>query len=318
MGHFLNPEVFLLAVAFDLLIGDPKWLIHPTQMMGYLIAGLEKLLRRFTSTPARELWAGGLLVGIVVLAVYLVTLVFVWFSHRLNYWLDVVVSAWLLSTTFAIKGLAQAGLDIFRVLQSGDLLTARKNLSYIVGRDTEHLSSTEVVRATVETVAENIVDGVISPLFYAILGGIPFAFVYRAINTMDSMLGYKNERYLYFGRVAARADDVTNYIPARVTAGLLLLAAKICGLNWRKALYHLKTDAKKHPSPNSGLPEAAVAGALGVSLGGLNFYGGIPSPRAILGEAIYELKPKHILEVVRLLYCTSALGILLGLAILLL
>ncbi|WP_227766487.1 adenosylcobinamide-phosphate synthase CbiB [Zhaonella formicivorans] len=317
MGHFLNPEVFLLAVAFDLLIGDPKWLIHPTQIMGYLIAGLEKQLRRFTSTATQELWAGGLLVGIVVLSVYLAAFLLVWFSHRLNYWLGMVVSAWLLSTTIAIKGLAQAGLDIFRVLQSGDLLTARKNLSYIVGRDTEHLSTAEVVRATVETVAENIVDGVISPLFYAILGGTPLAFVYRAINTMDSMLGYKNERYLYFGRVAARVDDAANYIPARVTAGLLLLAAKICGLNWRKGLHHLKSDANKHPSPNSGLPEAAVAGALGVALGGLNFYGGIPSPRAVMGEAIYELEPKHILEVVRLLYCTSALGILFGLATLL-
>lgn len=311
--HFLSPEIFLLAVVFDLIIGDPRWLIHPAQIIGALISYLEKQLRRISSTPKGELWSGGILVVIVVAVVYGVILAILWLSFKVNYWVGVVIAAWLLSTTFAIKGLAQAGLEILEVMQSGDLPLARKKLSYIVGRDTENLPPAEIVRGTVETIAENIVDGITSPLFYAVLGGVPMAMVYRAINTMDSMLGYKNERYLYFGRAAARLDDLANYVPARITALLLLVASMLCKLDWRRGYHHLRKDAKKHPSPNSGFAEATVAGALGVALGGLNYYNGVPQYRAVMGEATCSLEPKHILLTVKLLYCTSALAVIIGL-----
>lgn len=309
----LTPEIFLLAIVFDLIIGDPKWLIHPAQIIGALITWLEKRLRGITSTPKGELLSGGLLVVIVVAVTYGVTLAILWLSFRLSYWVGMIAAAWLLSTTFAIKGLAQAGLEIQEVMLSGNLPLARKKLSYIVGRDTENLPPAEIVRGTVETIAENIVDGIISPLFYAVLGGVPLAMAYRAINTMDSMLGYKNEKYLFFGRAAARLDDIANYLPARITALLLLIASMLCKLDWRKGYYYLRRDAKKHPSPNSGYAEATVAGALGVALGGLNYYNGVPQYRAVMGEATCPLEPKHILLTVKLLYCTSALAVIIGL-----
>lgn len=316
MSHFSSPEIFLLAVVLDLIIGDPRWLLHPTQIIGALISWLENRLRPHSS-PRGELWAGGILVVIVVVVTYGVTLAILGLSFKLNYWLGVIVAAWLLSTTIAIKGLAQAGLEIYQVLVNGDLPLAREKLSYIVGRDTKNLPSAEIVRGTVETMAENIVDGIISPLFYAILGGVPLAMVYRAINTMDSMLGYKNEKYLYFGRAAARLDDLANYLPARITGSLLLIASITCKLNWRKAYYHLRKDAKKHPSPNSGYAEAPVAGALGVALGGVNYYNGVPQHRAIMGEALSTLEPKHILLTIKLIYTSSILAVILGLIILL-
>ncbi|MDS1029027.1 adenosylcobinamide-phosphate synthase CbiB [Bacillota bacterium LX-D] len=318
MQYFLSSEIFLLAVAFDLLIGDPLWLTHPTQIFGYVITFLENILRRRPeNSPKREILLGSVLVALVIIFAYAVSFLILWLCFKINYWVGVIASGWLLSTTIAIKGLAKAGHDIFLLLQKGDIQLARQKVGYIVGRDTDQLSIADIVRATVETVAENIVDGIISPLFYALIGGVPLALAYRAINTMDSMLGYKNEKYLYFGRAAALVDDVANYIPARITAGLLLLASVLCKLNWRSAWKYLREDAKKHPSPNSGLPEATVAGALGISLGGLNYYGGIASNRAIMGEDIVEKKPLHIITTIRLMYCTCALGIALGLVCLL-
>lgn len=312
MFILIDIKVLLIAIGFDLVLGDPRWLIHPTQVMGLLIEKLESGLRKLAKTRQAEFAAGGMLVTIVVLSTYAASFLILWVCFKVHLWLGMLVAGWLMSTTIAIKGLAQAGLEIFHVLHKNDLLSARQKLKFIVGRDTDNLNRQEIVRATVETVAENIVDGIISPLCYAVLGGVPLALTYRAINTMDSMLGYKNDRYLYFGRAAARLDDVANYLPARITGLLLVLAAAICRLNWRKGLHCVITDAKKHPSPNSGIPEAAVAGFLGVSLGGVNYYGGIPSPRAVMGESIVELQPDHILATVRILYCTSALAVLLG------
>lgn len=185
---------------------------------------------------------------------------------------------------------------------------ARIKVGQIVGRDTKHLDSPEVTRATVETIAENTVDGIISPLFFFALGGLPLAVVYRAANTLDSMIGYKNDRYLYFGRVAARVDDVLNYIPARLTGLLLIAVAAILGYDAKQAWAIMRRDAKKHPSPNGGYAEATVAGALGIRLGGHNRYFGKDTFREYMGDAGRELEPIHIKQTIRLMYGSSLLA----------
>jgi adenosylcobinamide-phosphate synthase len=186
---------------------------------------------------------------------------------------------------------------------------ARYKVGWIVGRDTASLTTAEVTRATVETVAENIVDGIISPLFYAVIGGVPLACLYRAVNTMDSMVGYKNEKYRDFGMAAARVDDVFNYIPARITGLLIVLSAALLRHNADGALQTIRRDASKHPSPNSGFSEAGVAGALGVRLGGLNYYGGVASLRAYMGEEKKELNPIHIEQTIHIMYLVTTLFI---------
>ena len=202
---------------------------------------------------------------------------------------------WLISTTIAVKGLESAGKEIYGYLKNGDIQGARKALSMVVGRDTDRLDEKEVSRGAVETVAENIVDAIISPLFYAALGGAPLAMAYRAANTLDSMVGYKNEKYRHLGWASARFDDIANFIPARLTALLLVAVTWVFRLNGKGAIKAILQDAKKHPSPNSGFTEAGVAGALGIQLGGLNYYQGIPSHRATMGIPVRPLTATDIL-----------------------
>ncbi|MGB9859050.1 MAG: adenosylcobinamide-phosphate synthase CbiB [Moorellaceae bacterium] len=299
----LAPElqVFLLALLLDLVIGDPRWLLHPTQVMGLGITALEKKLRPWAVTVRRQYWAGLIIEAIIVGLSWAVTKVLIVLVRGWSPLLTVVLSAWLLSTTIAARGLAGAAWEIASALQKGDLAAARRQVALIVGRDTEKMDESEIARATVESVAENTSDAVIAPLFYSLIGGVPLAMAYRAINTLDSMLGYKNERYLYFGRVAARVDDWANFIPARVTAILLCLAAFFWnGRGW-EAWRIVRRYGRRHPSPNSGYPEAAMAGALGVRLGGLNFYQGIPEERPIIGEGERSLRAQHITRAVGLM-----------------
>lgn len=290
--------ILLLALFFDFIVGDPRWLLHPTQIMGTGISWLEKCFYR-TNSFSYQLLSGAFIVIIIVVASWLIT----WGLLRIVeglYWLKIILAGWLLSTTIAPRGLALAGLSIYKTLAAGDLATARRLTGSIVGRDTDSLNEQEVIRATVETVAENTADGVIAPLLYFYLGGVPLAMVYRAINTLDSMLGYKNERYLYFGRAAARLDDLANLLPGRLSGLALCIAAIPLGKGLQ-AWSIMWRDAGKHPSPNSGYPEAAVAGALGVQLGGVNYYQGKPSQRALLGEAVVRLQRQHILQAVYLM-----------------
>jgi len=216
--------------------------------------------------------------------------------------LAVLVGGFLLWSTIAARSLEREARRIFSFLQAGDLPGARKQVGMIVGRDTENLNEGEITRATIETVAENISDGLIAPLFYFVIGGVPLACAYRVINTFDSMVGYQSERYKDFGWFAARLDDVANYLPSRLTAILLLLGAAFLGYDWRRALRITWRDRKQHPSPNSGYPEAAVAGALGIRLGGTNYYQGVPSKRPYLGEPLCALEKGHIVATIKLLY----------------
>lgn len=206
-----------------------------------------------------------------------------------------------------LKGLKDAGMAVYVELQKGDLPAARKALGMIVGRDTTSLDAPEIVRGTVETVAENIVDAIISPLFYALIGGAPLAMAYRAVNTLDSMVGYKNDKYRDLGWASARLDDVANFIPARITALLLALCAGMLRLDWRSCLQMVKRDAHLHPSPNSGYPESAVAGALGIRLGGENVYHGVASFRAYMGDPVRTMEPNDIIQTSRMMMLCSSI-----------
>ncbi|MGD0153513.1 MAG: adenosylcobinamide-phosphate synthase CbiB [Thermacetogeniaceae bacterium] len=321
--------VLFLAVLLDILIGDPRVAWHPVALIGRLIAAWEGLLYPRTGTPAaqhrdaRLVWRGFVLVLGTVLPVWLLVYLCLTWLHRLQLppgyprlwaYVYLVVSTLFLWSTVSIRSLGRAAGEILDLLRRGDLIAARRQLGYIVGRDTERLDTAEITRATVETVAENISDGVIAPLFYFLLGGPALACAYRAINTLDSMVGYRNERYRDFGMVAARLDDVANWLPARLTALLLVGSALLLGLDWRRSWRLAWRDGPKHPSPNSGYPEAAVAGALGVQLGGLNYYQGVPSLRARLGDPQQSLEPAHIRVTIRLLYGAAALFLALSAA----
>ncbi|MBE9536740.1 MAG: cobalamin biosynthesis protein CobD, partial [Proteobacteria bacterium] len=210
-------------------------------------------------------------------------------------------------STLSCRGLAKAAKAVLVPLEKGDMASAREALSHIVGRQTSKLEEEEIVRATVETVAENTSDGVIAPLFYLFLGGVPLAMAYKAINTLDSMLGYKNDRYKDFGWASARLDDFANFIPARLTALLMVAVAFILKMDWRQAWRIMARDNSNHPSPNAGWPEAATAGALGVQLGGENSYPGRVEQRPYIGDAKNKLNPDAISACLRIMYFTSTL-----------
>ncbi len=307
----------IFAFLIDTVIGDPRSRFHPVVLMGNLISFLESFFYRAEDSDGKKMLSGSILVAIVLLISYDAACGVLYFSYMADSrWVEYAVSAVLLSFMISPKSLAEAGKEIHGLLMEGNLIEARRKVGWIVGRDTDKLEVDGVTRATVETIAENTVDGIIAPLFFFLLGGVPLAVVYRAANTMDSMLGYKNEKYLYFGRTAAKLDDILNYIPARMTGLLFVAAAWIHGFDYRHALHMIQRDADKHPSPNGGYAEAAVAGALHIRLGGVNSYFGIESFRAYMGEAIEELAPGHIMGAVRLMYTTTVLFLLLSYAFL--
>lgn len=299
-----------MAVAFllDTLIGDPHTRLHPVALMGNLISLLEKLLLRAEDSSTAKLIKGAILVAIMIGSSYALGLAIERAARSTGILTaEVFIEALTLAFMMSPRSLAEAGREIHDLLMLGNIIEARRKVGWIVGRDTDRLSEPEIVRATVETVAENTVDGIISPLFFFLIGGLPLAVAYRAANTMDSMLGYKNDKYLYFGRAAARLDDVMNYLPARLTAILFITAAAILNLDYQNALHMVRRDASKHPSPNGGYAEAAVAGALNIRLGGFNSYFGRQTFRAYMGEAIEVLAANHILLAIRMMYTATIL-----------
>lgn len=306
--------VIWAAVLLDLLIGDPRWLPHPVIGMGKAIRRVEGWIRRRAASPQGLKRAGILLPVIVAGGSFVLAWLLLLLCAAIHPWLAWGVEVVLIATTIAVKGLREAGLEVYGHLRSGDLVKARRSLSMVVGRDTDHLDEPEIVRGTVETVAENIVDAVVAPLFFALIGGAPLAMAYRAVNTLDSMVGYKNEKYEHLGWASARLDDIANWIPARLTAGLLTVVAAMFSLQWRNAIAMVNRDARKHPSPNSGFPESAVAGALGIRLGGENSYQGVISFRAYMGDPEHALEAEHIRATTRLLLGVSILFTLLGTA----
>jgi len=302
----------IAAYLLDLIIGDPRKIPHPVVIIGKGIDLMEKYLRRWL-VPLFGLKAAGVVLTCVIVGLtYVIMWVIAAEAARINGWLGLAVSIWFISTTVAVKGLGDAAMDIYVLLRNGDIPEARRKVGWIVGRDTGRLNEAEITRATVETVAENLTDGIIAPIFFAFIGGAPLAMAYKAVNTLDSMVGYKNEKYRELGWASARFDDLCNYIPARLTGFMLLLTFVLLGKPVRPVLRVVVRDAPRHPSPNSGIPEAAVAGALGVRLGGINCYGGIESFRAHMGDPLEDLGKEHILSTIRIMHITSGLTVLLG------
>lgn len=283
-----------MGAGLDLLIGDPAWLPHPVQGIGFLVRKLERVLRRIS--------AGRIAGTCLVATVLAVTVLFVRWTLV---WGAVPVAVYWIFSCLAVRSLDQHAARVIEALRSRDLERARTFVGRIVGRQTTEMSETEVVRAVFETVAENLCDGVVAPLCFLAVFGIPGMVAYKAINTMDSMIGYKNERYLHFGWAAARLDDIANYLPARITAGLIVIAAALLRLRWRSALAVVLRDAHLQPSPNSGYPEAALAGALGVQLGGLNHYFGRAVRKPFLGDPTTELQWKDFPNVRWLMYSVA-------------
>ena len=306
----------LVAVIIDSLIGDPRLSIHPVVLIGNWISFWEKKLLHQNFSPKLKIVTGTVLVFLVLGTTYGLVAWIMELLSAIHALAPFIGGALLLSFTISPNSLAKAGHEIYHYLQDGDLVQARYKVGWIVGRDTDQLDVAEVTRGTVETIAENIVDGIITPLFYIVIGGVPLAFLYRAVNTLDSMVGYKNDKYQDFGMFAARVDDVFNYIPARITGLLLIIVATLLRLDAHETMKTIWRDARKHPSPNSGFPEAGVAGALGIRLGGLNYYGGVASNRAHMGDSLTILAPIHIKKTIQIMYLTTLLFVI-GITILL-
>jgi len=303
----ISPASFALAYSLDWLIGDPAWLPHPVRWMGRTISGGEWLLRKFTRTPGSELVAG------LVLTVFVVGtfgigswIVLLWLSG-VNPALAFIVSVYLAASTLATRSLLDEARTVRGFLVDGELLSARQQVSRIVGRDTQELDEPEVTRAVIETLAESASDGIVAPMFYLAIGGVPAALAYKAVNTLDSMIGHRDEHYEFFGKCAARLDDVASFIPARVTALLLVCAAWTLHLDWRGAWRIVRRDGGKHRSPNAGRPEAAMAGALGVRVGGTNFYCGERHDGQYLGDGHNPLDDRALRNALRLTGCVSLL-----------
>ena len=307
----MNYLIVSLGYVIDLIFSDPVKLTHPVVIIGNLINGLEKLLYKENDGDRNKLIKGALLNIIVLVLTFLVVFFIVRLSLSLNLYLYFIVSAILVSFTISTEGLKKAAMEIYELLAEKNIEEARYKVGMIVGRDTQNLTEEEISRAVIETVAENIVDGVTSPLFYGLIGGAPLAFLYRAVNTMDSMLGYKNDKYLYFGRFSARLDDLMNFVPARLTSLLIILVAYLHPrMNGKNALRAVIDDASKHPSPNGGYTESAAAGALEIRLGGYNYYFGQKSFRAYMGKEINSISANKIAEVVEILYMTTFVWVL--------
>lgn len=296
----------------DCIFGDPVWLYHPIRVIGNLISLLEKAFRKETDGEKQSMVKGGVLWLIVVSVSFLVPFLLLWVAEKIH-----PAVRWMLETfwcyqIFAARCLATESGKVYAKLVAQDLEGARKAVSMIVGRDTESLSFEGVTKAAVETVAENTSDGVTAPLIYLLIGGAPLGFLYKAVNTMDSMLGYKNEKYLYFGRIPAKMDDLFNYVPARLTAWFMILAAFLCGLDGKNAWRIYRRDKRKHASPNSAQSEAVCAGALRVRLAGDAVYFGKLYKKDYIGDPLKEIEPEDIRRTWKLMYVTTVLMLLVG------
>lgn len=294
----------------DGIFGDPAWLVHPVVIMGKAITALEKFLRkRLPNTPEGERLGGRILAMALPVGTLLITGGVCWLFYRVSPILGFAIELLWCAQALAAKGLAQESTNVYRELVKGDLPASRRAVSRIVGRDTAELTSEGVTKAAVETVAENASDGVIAPLFYMMLGGAPLALVYKAINTMDSMVGYKNEKYLNFGRAAAKLDDAANYLPSRIAALLWIASAALTGNDAKSAWRIWRRDRRKHASPNSAQTESACAGALNVQLAGPATYFGKYYDKPTIGDAVRAIEPKDILRANTMMYVASVLGL---------
>lgn len=300
---------FLIAYVLDLIFGDPEKFPHPVRIIGNLISLLEKKLYSYD----KKVFFGGITAILTIIITFLVSYLVVSLSE--------ILEIILLYTTLATKCLADEGMRVYKILKKGDLKEAKEKLAYLVSRDTETMEKGDIVRSVLETISENSIDGVIAPMFYAFIGSyfsikgislaVPFAMTYKSVNTLDSMLGYKNEKYLKFGKISAKIDDLVNLIPARLGGMIFIpLASVLIGYNYKESLRIFFRDRKNHASPNSGHGEAAFAGALGVQFGGKTKYFGTWYNKPTIGEKIKEFTISDILEGKKLLYSSSFISFL--------
>lgn len=296
----------------DLIFGDPHWLPHPICLIGNLIGFLEKNLRRLLAPCKTALLLGGALMVVIVLSLsFAVPYAVLMLAEQVNPWLRFALETIMFYQIFATKCLRDESMKVYTALHNNDLEDARVKLSWIVGRDTKELTTEEVTKGAVETVAENTADGIIAPMFYMFIGGAPLAFLYKGINTMDSMVGYKNDKFLYFGRCAAKLDDVANFIPARITGILMILASYFLNMNAAGAWKIFWRDRYNHLSPNSAMTESVTAGALNIQLGGDHYYFGKLVHKDTIGDNIRPVVAEDIVAVNNLLYMTAVISLLL-------
>lgn len=296
----------------DLIFGDPHWLPHPICLIGNLIGFLEKNLRRLLAPGKTALLLGGALMVVIVLSLsYVVPYAVLMLAEQVSPWLRFALETVMFYQIFATKCLRDESMKVYTALHNNDLADARVKLSWIVGRDTKELTAEEVTKGAVETVAENTADGIIAPMFYMFIGGAPLAFLYKGINTMDSMVGYKNDKFLYFGRCAAKLDDVANFIPARITGILMILASYFLNMNAAGAWKIFWRDRYNHLSPNSAMTESVTAGALNIQLGGDHYYFGKLVHKDTIGDNIRPVVAEDIVAVNNLLYMTAVISLLL-------
>ena len=296
----------------DLIFGDPHWLPHPICLIGNLIGFLEKNLRRLLAPGKTALLLGGALMVVIVFSLsYAVPYAVLMLAEQVSPWLRFALETVMFYQIFATKCLRDESMKVYTALHNNDLADARVKLSWIVGRDTKELTAEEVTKGAVETVAENTADGIIAPMFYMFIGGAPLAFLYKGINTMDSMVGYKNDKFLYFGRCAAKLDDVANFIPARITGILMILASYFLNMNAAGAWKIFWRDRYNHLSPNSAMTESVTAGALNIQLGGDHYYFGKLVHKDTIGDNIRPVVAEDIVAVNNLLYMTAVISLLL-------
>lgn len=299
----------LAGYAADLIFGDPRWLYHPVRLIGNLIALLEKLIRKIMPvSKAGELAGGFITVVLVLLLCGIVPWVLLHLVFGLNVVAGVILEAFMCYQLLAVKSLKDESMKVYDALTGSTIEDARKAVSMIVGRDTQNLDQKGVAKAAIETVAENFSDGVIAPMFYMFIGGPVLMYIYKGINTMDSMLGYKNDKYIYFGRCAAKLDDAANFIPSRLAALLLIAAAYIGGFNGKGAVKIFKRDRFNHASPNSAQTESAAAGALDIQLAGNAYYFGKLYEKPTMGDSVKEPEAEDIKRVNKLMYIGSFAG----------
>ena len=302
----------LIGFVIDLLVGDPHWIVHPVVLIGKLISGTEKMVRRiFPKTVHGENVAGGVLWVIVTAVSTAVPLGILWISHLVSPWLRLVAESLMCWQILATKSLRDESMKVYNALETGDIEKSRYAVSMIVGRDTAELNDAAVTRAAVETVAENTSDGIVAPMLFLTLGGAPLGFFYKAVNTMDSMLGYVEPPYKNIGLVPARMDDVVNFLPARISAFLMLAAGGIMGMDLKNGWKIFRRDRFNHASPNSAQTESVCAGLMGLRLAGDAWYHGVLHKKKFIGDPLREIQHQDIPGSCRLLYVTAALTLFL-------
>lgn len=305
----------MLGFALDALLGDPKWFPHPVCAVGKLISCMEKLLRRlFPPRKGAMIFAGAVLWIVVCGVSFAVPFLVLRFLSRINFWLGFAANSILCWLIFARKSLSEAGQHVYRAVKES-VEEGRKAVAWYVGRDTAELTEEGVIKAAVETIAENLTDGVVSPLIYMLIGGAPLGMLYKAVNTLDSMVGYHNEKYEYLGKFSAKMDDIFNFIPARLSALCIIAGAGMLRLDNRSALRIYRRDRNLHKSPNAGQTESACAGALHIQLGGDASYFGKTVRKAAFGDPLRRVNRTDILATIDLMNAASVLALALCCAV---